>query len=285
MSTGSSAHVEGSPSTVQRVRLIVFRVLATLAGLFFLVAVVVMASAPWVLLQAGDDPHAEVNRWFRTVAGSVDAIAAGVWVALIHRPRRTLLVVEMSAAVVVAGAIILPFQPSFAATPRGRDRPAHRLPVLGRRSEISIVVGRGAPRSADPCSTRWSRASCDSSPCPSPPGGRDRPPQLRRVGGPTTQSTPRYSRWPECSRQPWTRLAHPEEPVQCGMALSGFRFGASSSSLQRVLGSHWRRNRIPGGRRVRRGRLARSRAPNAGLAGSCRIRTSRFPTPSRLPPA
>jgi hypothetical protein len=115
MSTGSSAHVEGSPSTVQRVRLIVFRVLATLAGLFFLVAVVVMASAPWVLLQAGDDPHAEVNRWFRTVAGSVDAIAAGVWVALIHRPRRTLLVVEMSAAVVVAGAIILPFQPSFAA--------------------------------------------------------------------------------------------------------------------------------------------------------------------------
>jgi hypothetical protein len=115
MITGSSAHVEGRPSTAQRVRLIVFRVLATLAGLFFLVAVVTMASAPWVLLQAGDDPHAEMNRWFRTVAGSVDEIAAGVWVALIHRPHRTLLVVEMSMAVVVAGAIILPFQPSFAA--------------------------------------------------------------------------------------------------------------------------------------------------------------------------
>ena len=115
MTAGSAGHVAGRPSTAQRVRLIVFRVLATLAGLFFLVAVVTMASAPWVLLQAGDDQHAEMNRWFRTVAGSVDAIAAGVWVALVHRPRRALLVVEMSAAVVVAGAIILPFQPSFAA--------------------------------------------------------------------------------------------------------------------------------------------------------------------------
>ena len=137
MITGSSAHVEGRPSTAQRVRLIVFRVLATLAGLFFLVAVVTMASAPWVLLQAGDDPHAEMNRWFRTVAGSVDAIAAGVWVALIHRPHRTLLVVEMSMAVVVAGAIILPFSALLRCNPRGCDRPAHRLPVLGRRSEIS----------------------------------------------------------------------------------------------------------------------------------------------------
>ena len=115
MITVSSAHVEGRPSTAQRVRLIVFRVLATLAGLFFLVAVVTMASAPWVLLQPGDDQHAGLNRWFPTVAGSVDAVAAGVWVALVHRPRRTLLVVEMSMAVVVAGAIILPFQPSFAA--------------------------------------------------------------------------------------------------------------------------------------------------------------------------
>jgi hypothetical protein len=115
MIAGSSNRVPGSLSTGHRIRLVVFRVLATLAGLFFLVAVVLMASAPWVLLQPGDDQHAELNRWFRTVAGSVDAIAAGVWVALVHRPRRTLLVVEMSAAVVVAAAIILPFQPSFIA--------------------------------------------------------------------------------------------------------------------------------------------------------------------------
>ena len=113
MSTGSSQQMPAHPlRTAERIRLIVFRVLATLAGAFFLVAVVLMASAPWVLLQPGQDPHADLNRWFSTVAGSVDAIAVGVWVALVHRPRRTLLVVEMSGAVIVAGAILLPFQPS-----------------------------------------------------------------------------------------------------------------------------------------------------------------------------
>ena len=116
MSTGSSQDVDAARrGTAERIRLIVFRVLATLAALFFLVAVVLMASAPWVLLQPGQDPHADLNRWFLTVAGSVDAIAVGVWAALVHRPRRTLLVVEMSGAVIVAGAIILPFQPTFAA--------------------------------------------------------------------------------------------------------------------------------------------------------------------------
>ena len=116
MSTDSSQDVTAHrPGTAERIRLIVFRVLATLAGLFFLVAVVLMASAPWVLLQPGQDPHADLNRWFLAVAGSVDAIAVGVWAALVHRPRRTLLVVEMAGAVIVAGAIILPFQPTFAA--------------------------------------------------------------------------------------------------------------------------------------------------------------------------
>jgi len=38
-----------------------------------------------------------------------------VLLALAHRPTRTLLVVELAVAVIVAGAIILPFQPSFAA--------------------------------------------------------------------------------------------------------------------------------------------------------------------------
>jgi hypothetical protein len=90
-------------------------VVATLAGLFFMVAVVLMASAPWVLLQPDQDVRTELNRWFLTVAGSVDAITAGVLLALAHRPRRTLLVVELAGAVIVAGVIILPFQPSFAA--------------------------------------------------------------------------------------------------------------------------------------------------------------------------
>jgi hypothetical protein len=56
---------------------IIFRVVATLAGLFFVVAVVLMASAPWVLLQPDQDVNTELNRWFLTVAGSVDAITAG----------------------------------------------------------------------------------------------------------------------------------------------------------------------------------------------------------------
>jgi hypothetical protein len=94
---------------------IIFRVVATLAGLFFVLAVVLMASAPWALLQPDQDVNTELNRWFLTVAGSVDAITAGVLVALAYRPRRTLLVVELAGAVIVAGAIILPFQPTFAA--------------------------------------------------------------------------------------------------------------------------------------------------------------------------
>ena len=116
MSTGSSeSPVANPPSTAHRVRVIIFRVVAVLAGLFFVVAVVLMASAPWVLLQPDQVTRTELNRWFLTVAGSVDAITAGVLLALALRPRRTLLIVELAGAAIVAGAIILPFQPSFAA--------------------------------------------------------------------------------------------------------------------------------------------------------------------------
>jgi len=116
MSTGSAERPIAKPrGTAHRVRVIIFRVVATLAGLFFVVAVVLMASAPWVLLQPDQDVRTELNRWFLTVAGSVDAITAGVLLALAQRPPRTLLVVELVGAVVAAGAIILPFQPSFAA--------------------------------------------------------------------------------------------------------------------------------------------------------------------------
>jgi hypothetical protein len=115
MSTGSSDGLTAGPSTDRgRVRLIVFRVLAALAGLFFLIAVVLAAPAPWVLLQP-EDPNAAANRWFLTVAGSVDAIAVVVFFALVQQPRRTLLFVEMSAAAVIAAAIILPFGLLFGA--------------------------------------------------------------------------------------------------------------------------------------------------------------------------
>ena len=113
--TGSTDGITaGPPTSRDRLRLFVFRLLASLAGLFFLVAVVLAVPAPWVLLQPGD-PHAAENRWFLTVAGSVDAIAVVVFFALVQRPRRTLLFVEMSAAVVIAAAMILPFDLLFAA--------------------------------------------------------------------------------------------------------------------------------------------------------------------------
>jgi hypothetical protein len=94
MSTRSSeSPLANPPGTAHRVRVIIFRVVATLAGLFFVVAVVLMA-VPWVLLQPDQQTSTELNRWFLTVAGSVDAIAAGVLLALAQRPRRTLLIVE-----------------------------------------------------------------------------------------------------------------------------------------------------------------------------------------------
>jgi hypothetical protein len=114
MTTNASQHHGAPRGRVHRGRLIVFRALAALAGAFFVVAVVIMASAPWVLLQP-DEPQPQLHRWFRTVAGAVDVIAAGALLALVHRPRRTLLVAELAMAVIVAGAIILPFQPTFAA--------------------------------------------------------------------------------------------------------------------------------------------------------------------------
>ena len=115
MSTGSSESPIANPlSTAHRVRVIIFRVVATLAGLFFVVAVVLMASAPWVLLQPDQEVRTELDRWFLTVAGSVDAITAGVLLAG-SATARTLLVFELAGAVIVAGAIILPFQPTFAA--------------------------------------------------------------------------------------------------------------------------------------------------------------------------
>jgi hypothetical protein len=115
MSTRSTDGLTAGPTTNRgRIRLIVFRVLGAVAGLFFLVAVVLAVPAPWVLLQP-EDPNAAENRWFLTVAGSVDAIAVVMFFALVQRPRRTLLFVEMSAAAVIAATIILPFDLLFAA--------------------------------------------------------------------------------------------------------------------------------------------------------------------------
>ena len=65
MNTGSSQNPVAKPSnTPHRVRVIIFRVVATFADLFVVVAVVLMASAPSVLLQPDQETHTELNRWF-----------------------------------------------------------------------------------------------------------------------------------------------------------------------------------------------------------------------------
>jgi hypothetical protein len=67
VSIGSSeSPAANPPSTAHRVPVIIFRVVAALAGLFFVVAVVLMASAPWVLLQPDQTTRTELNRWFLT---------------------------------------------------------------------------------------------------------------------------------------------------------------------------------------------------------------------------
>jgi hypothetical protein len=199
MVTGSSeSPVANPPSTRYRVRVIIFRVVATLVGLFFVVAVVLMASAPWVLLQPDQVARTELNRWFLTVAGSVDAIAAGVLFALALRPRRTLLIVEHAIVAVVAGVIILPFQPSFAAIlaigvvpliayPYWRDVRMFPSWWAGVSRTLLILAVVGAPLLLS--RQLWH--------CRGRSAARMR--RLAGAGGWTMRSTRRCSRWLGCS--------------------------------------------------------------------------------------
>ena len=199
MSTRSSE----SPATdshrgPHRVRVIIFRVVATVAGLFFVVAVVLMASAPWVLLRPDQEVRTELNRWFLTVAGSVDAITAGVLLALALRPHRTLLIVELTGAVIVAGAIILPFQPNFAAIlaigvvpliayPSWREVRTFPSWWAGVSPAVLILAALAGIALLVTAAIAFPRQI----------GGTDEP--ARGAGGWTTPSTPPYSRWPGCS--------------------------------------------------------------------------------------
>ena len=72
--------VADPPSAAHRLRVIILWVVATHAGLFFVVAVVLMASAPGVLLQPDPQTRTELNRW-SSPCRSVDAIAAGMLLA------------------------------------------------------------------------------------------------------------------------------------------------------------------------------------------------------------
>ncbi len=78
-------------------------------------AVVLVASAPWMLLQPDQEVRTDLNRWFPHRCRQFGRDHSGCAAALAHLPRRTLLIVDLAAAAIVAGAIILRFQPSFAA--------------------------------------------------------------------------------------------------------------------------------------------------------------------------
>jgi hypothetical protein len=113
------------------------------AGLFFVVAVVLMASTPWVLLQPDQEVRTELDRWFLTVAGSVDAITAGVLLALARRLRRTLLVLELAGAVIVGWRHHPSLPANIRCHPRNRRGAADRLSVLARREDVAYAEAGG----------------------------------------------------------------------------------------------------------------------------------------------
>jgi hypothetical protein len=113
------------------------------AGLFFVVAVVLMASTPWVLLQPDQEVRTELDRWFLTVAGSVDAITAGVLLALARRLRRTLLVLELAGAVIVRRRHHPSLPANIRSHPRNRRGAADRLSVLARREDVAYAEAGG----------------------------------------------------------------------------------------------------------------------------------------------
>jgi hypothetical protein len=85
---------------------------------------------PWVLLQPDQEVRTELDRWFLTVAGSVDAITAGVLLALARRLRRTLLVLELAGAVIVGRRHHPSLPANIRCHPRNRRGAADRLSVL-----------------------------------------------------------------------------------------------------------------------------------------------------------
>jgi hypothetical protein len=96
-------------------RLLIFRILAVLTGLFFLIAGLLNARAGWMLVVGtSGDLNPEQNRWFTTVAGTADLIGAGCLLTLVWRPKLHLLFAYMVVGAVVAAAINLPFVPEFA---------------------------------------------------------------------------------------------------------------------------------------------------------------------------
>jgi hypothetical protein len=143
MSTGSSQNPVAKPSnTPHRVRVIIFRSLPHSLTSLYVVAVVLMASAPWVLVQPDQVARTELNWWFLTVAGSVDAIAAGVLLALALRAAAD----TVDRRTRHSGDCRWRDHSSVPALVRCDSRhwshAADRLPVLARGAGVSVLVSR-----------------------------------------------------------------------------------------------------------------------------------------------
>jgi hypothetical protein len=203
-----------------------------------------MASAPWVLLQPDQETRTELNRWFLTVAGSVDAIAAGVLLALAQRPRRTLLIVEHAVVAIVAGAIILPFQPSFAAILAIGVVPLIAYPYW-REVRIFPFWWTGVSRPVLILAVLAGAGLLATAALAYP----------RQIGG--TDEAARGGWWLDYARrQPRAWLAHPESSVQRSMAVPGPGRRAGAATPSWVLGSPRRSRGILFRRRFRCRRLA-----------------------------
>jgi hypothetical protein len=112
-----------------------------------------------------------------------------------------------SLAVIIAGVIIILFQPSFAAILAVAILPLLCYPYW---RDVRAFRAGGTGR-AGTCSSRrqWPVPPFSSRP-PSPFPARSAAPtrQRRRAGGRTTPSTPLCSRWPECWPPAGTRLGN-----------------------------------------------------------------------------
>jgi hypothetical protein len=201
------------------------------------------------------------------VAGSVDAIAVVVFFALVRRPRRTLLFVEMSAAAVIAAVIILPFDLLFAAIlavavvplvtyPDRRDVQAlpswwagvPRLPVI--LAALAGVVAAGDRRHR--AAPRDSRNGSG--------GSGELVVRLRRTRHD-------IGRRRSARRQPRTRLAHPQVHLRWGVALPWLGRHAGPPAPHRIVGIRGRYRRNPRRSQFRTSRLARSGAKRTAICG------------------
>lgn len=95
-----------------RRRLTLFRVLAALPVLLFLVAAVNLL-APWVFVLPVDEPHPASHRWFFAVAAAADVLGLVSFAGLILRPRLTALAATIAAILGVVLVTIVPLQPDF----------------------------------------------------------------------------------------------------------------------------------------------------------------------------